>query len=45
MKKLNYKLIVSDFDGTLINSEQQIPEEVKKAVKHYVSDGGIFAVC
>lgn len=45
MKKINYKLIVSDCDGTLLTSGQVIPEEVKAAINEYVSSGGIFAVC
>lgn len=45
MKDLNYKLIVSDFDGTLINDEQQILPSVKNAIDSYVAAGGIFAVC
>lgn len=45
MKGLNYKLIVSDFDGTLINDRQQILPEVKSAINEYVECGGIFAVC
>jgi hypothetical protein len=42
--KLNAKLIVSDFDGTLIDDEHKVPEDVKKAINSYVSDGGIFVV-
>ncbi len=45
MKKLNYKLIVSDFDGTLITDDQQILPEVRSAIKNYIDCGGIFAVC
>lgn len=45
MKQLNYKLIVSDFDGTLANSQNEVPDEVKNAINKYVADGGIFAVC
>ncbi len=45
MKKLNCKLIVSDFDGTLANSQNEVPDEVVKAINSYISDGGIFAVC
>ncbi|MDE6104737.1 MAG: Cof-type HAD-IIB family hydrolase [Clostridia bacterium] len=45
MRKLNYKLIVSDFDGTLLNDNNQVPESVKCAINEYVSAGGIFAVC
>ncbi|MCI8370235.1 MAG: HAD family hydrolase [Clostridia bacterium] len=45
MKKINYKLIVSDFDGTLIDDNQQIPQKVVNAINEYVACGGIFAVC
>ena len=45
MRKLNYKMIVSDFDGTLIDDNQNIPEKVKSKIDEYVSAGGIFAVC
>ncbi len=45
MKELNCKLIVSDFDGTLANSQNEVAEEVKNAINGYVADGGIFAVC
>lgn len=43
--KINYKLIVSDFDGTLIDDNQRILPEVKSAIDDYVAAGGIFAVC
>ncbi len=45
MKKINYKLIVSDFDGTLIDDDGRIPAKVTAAVNKYVENGGIFAVC
>lgn len=45
MKKINYGLIVSDFDGTLITSRQEILPEVREKINEYVSSGGIFAVC
>ncbi len=45
MKKLNCGLIVSDFDGTLLTSEHEIPERVRNAINEYVASGGIFAVC
>lgn len=45
MKKLNCKLIVSDFDGTLIDDNQQISPKVRSAINEYVENGGIFAVC
>lgn len=45
MKKLKCKLIVSDFDGTLADSNNAVPPEVVSAINSYVSDGGIFCVC
>lgn len=45
MNKLNYKLIVSDFDGTLANSKNEVPPFVVEEVNNYVNNGGIFAVC
>lgn len=43
--KINCGLIVSDFDGTLIDDNQRILPEVKDAIDEYVAAGGIFAVC
>ncbi len=43
--ELNCKLIVSDFDGTLANSQNEVSEENISAINQFVSDGGIFAVC
>lgn len=45
MRKLKNKLIVSDFDGTLITSEQEILPQVQTAINDYIKNGGIFAVC
>lgn len=45
MKKLNCRLIASDFDGTLADSENQVKPEVLNAINEYIKDGGIFAVC
>ncbi len=44
MKKLNYPIIISDFDGTLANSQHQIPQNVVNAINEYGSAGGIFTV-
>lgn len=43
--KINCGLIVSDFDGTLIDDCQRVLPEVKEAINEYVGAGGIFAVC
>ena len=45
MRKIHYPLIVSDFDGTLANSESEISERTKRAVQEYVESGGKFGLC
>ena len=45
MAQLKAKLIVSDFDNTLITSDQKVLPEVREAISRYVADGGVFAVC
>ena len=45
MKKLNCRLIVSDFDGTLANSRNEVSQRVIEAINGYVNCGGIFALC
>ena len=45
MKIINKRLIVSDFDGTLVNSQNTISDNVRQAINEYVYCGGIFAVC
>lgn len=45
MRKLNYRMVVSDFDGTLLTGSHEIPDRVKEAIDEYVASGGIFAVC
>ena len=44
MRKINYPLIVSDFDGTLVNSDGSISEKNKKAIAEYIAAGGHFAI-
>lgn len=44
MKKINYPLIISDFDGTLANDNHEVSTQVRTAVTEYVESGGIFAV-
>jgi Cof subfamily protein (haloacid dehalogenase superfamily) len=43
-KKLKYPLIISDFDGTLVNDDGTISQENKNAIAKYVQDGGVFAI-
>lgn len=42
---LRYKLIASDFDGTLRRSDGTVSEETKRVVNEFISRGGIFAIC
>lgn len=44
MQKINYRLIVSDFDGTLVRHDGAICEENKRAIAKYVANGGAFAI-
>ncbi len=44
MKDLKYKLIISDYDGTI--TDKSVPsEEVIKAIQKYQASGGKFALC
>ena len=42
---MQYKMIVSDFDGTLRRSEGGISEGNTQAIRDYVAAGGVFALC
>lgn len=44
MPAINYPLIVSDFDGTLVRGNGEISEENKQAIESYVKAGGHFAI-
>ena len=44
MRKIKYKLVVSDFDGTLVRKSGEIGEHSKKAINEYVQNGGRFAL-
>ncbi|MBQ7368465.1 MAG: HAD family phosphatase [Clostridia bacterium] len=44
MPKINYRLIVSDFDGTLVQADGNVSEENKRAITRYVQNGGNFAI-
>lgn len=44
MRKINYPLIVSDFDGTLVKKDGTIDEKNKKAISEYIAAGGKFAI-
>ena len=44
MQELDYKLIVSDFDGALANEDGTISDRNKQAIADYMSAGGAFAI-
>lgn len=44
MRKIKYPLIVSDFDGTLVNDDGTIAESNKTAINEYIASGGTFAI-
>ena len=43
-RKINYPLIISDFDGTLVNDDGSITQRNKEAIADYVAAGGAFAI-
>ena len=45
MRKINYPLIISDFDGTLLRSDGTIAPETKLAIDGYIAAGGKFGIC
>lgn len=44
MQKINYGLIVSDFDGTLVNNDGTILDKTKERIADYQKAGGKFAI-
>ena len=44
MRKINYGLIVSDFDGTLVRQDGTVSEKNIKVINEYIEAGGIFAI-
>lgn len=44
MQKINYGLIISDFDGTLVRADGTISQKNKRAIQKYTKNGGRFAV-
>lgn len=45
MQKKKYRLIVTDFDGTLLREDQTVASETVKIIQDYQAAGGGFAVC
>lgn len=43
-KNMKYKLIVSDFDGTLLRSDNTVSERSRKVIDEYFKRGGIFTL-
>ncbi|MBQ8375158.1 MAG: HAD family phosphatase [Clostridia bacterium] len=44
MRKINYPLIISDFDGTLLRTDETVSIETKRAIENYIEAGGCFAI-
>lgn len=44
MGKYSDYLIVSDFDHTLTGPDGSVPESNKRAIEHFMAEGGIFSV-
>ncbi len=44
MRKIKYPIIISDFDGTLVNGDGSIAQANKDAIAQYRKDGGIFVI-
>lgn len=42
---MQYKLIVSDFDNTLCNSEKIVSKRTKNAIARFTESGGLFVIC
>lgn len=42
---LNYALIASDLDGTLLRSDKSVGETTRKAIEEYLKAGGKFCIC
>ncbi len=45
MRSIQYPLIVSDFDGTLLRTDEKIAKETLDAIEEYRAAGGHFALC
>lgn len=43
-KKVAYPLIISDFDGTLVGTDGDIPQANKEAIAEYGKNGGTFVI-
>lgn len=44
MRKINYRMIVSDFDHTLANNDSTVSSENKRAIEEYTQAGGVFVI-
>lgn len=41
---MNKQLLISDLDGTLLNSRQEISTENKASIQQFIKDGGLFTI-
>ena len=45
MRKINYPLIISDFDGTLLRTDGDDRRRNETAIDGYIAAGGTFGIC
>lgn len=44
-KRFDGVLLASDFDGTFVPSTKTVQDDVKEALRYFISEGGLFTVC
>lgn len=45
MKKVTYKLMAADIDGTLVDKNSRLTDETIEAIRLAVNKGLVFTVC
>ncbi len=44
-QSMQFKAIISDFDGTLVDHTHTLSPKLKSAIQEFVSNGNIFSIC
>ena len=45
IKRKYYDFAISDFDGTIFNSNQEVSKKTVETINNFTNNGGVFAVC